>query len=140
MKVTIHGNSNGIRQGLLWVGCFVLAVFVAGCCTCKITTDPKIILIVKKPDPVAATPEGAFFGFAEELKDGDTVRFINRFGKDVKVTFPNNVIDGENPFEVKRCDEKLITINFVGTPPDDFIINLDGGSGHGSAKIIVDPG
>ena len=119
----------------------VLAVFVTGCCTCKITSDPKVIVIVSKPDAVTnqAIPVGALYGFAEKLEDGDTIRLINKFGKTVEVKFPANVIDGELEFDIKRCKEKVVTIKFVGTPPDAFLIDFKGPE-HGSAKIIVDPG
>jgi hypothetical protein len=129
-----------VRFGMLCLSCVLLVVFVSGCCTCKITTDPKVIVIVHRPDAVAPTPEGALYGFAEELKDGDKIRLINKFGKTVTVTFPDNVIAGEKSFDIKRCDERVVTVSYVGTPPPEILINFKGGPGHGSAKIIVDPG
>ncbi len=143
MSFTLRKGRNWVREGLLWTSCLILAVFVTGCCTCKIPSDKNVVLIVSQPDALVsnqANAEAALHGFGEKLENGDTIRLVNKFGKTVTVKFPGNVIDGPLQFDIKRCKERVVTIKFVGPPPDAFLIDFQGGPGHGGAKIIVDPG
>ena len=122
----------------------VLIGFSAGCCTCKVSRSDNTVVIVKRPQAGSASqyqPEGAAIGFDEKLNDGDTIRFINRYDSDVKVTFPAGYIEGNREFTVKKCEEMVVTIKITATTPvTEFEAILDGEGDHGGAKIIIDPG
>jgi hypothetical protein len=120
---------------------FVLVIFAVGCCTCKVENRGKILLIVKQPDPVSTNvmvPEGAALGFTK-IEDGDTLRIVNRFGKEVKATFPPGIIVGSLEVILGKCDEKVVTISIADPTITAVSVFLEGGGKHGGANMIIQP-
>ena len=129
------------NQRLLgWVGFVLLAVFAVGCCTCKVEPpEGKILMIVKRPGaPADENPAGADIGFTK-IYNGDKLLIINRFGKDVDVEFPPQIIAGEREFTVKKCGEREVTFEIANATLTAISVEFDMGSDHGGANMIVEP-
>ena len=140
MNYTSIDRAKRNQRLLGWVGFVLLAAFAVGCCTCEVEPpEGKILMIVKRPGaPAAGNPAGAAIGFTK-IKNGDKLLIVNRFGKDVDVEFPPQVIAGEREFTLKKCKTREVTFDIANDTLTSVTVMFDMGPDHGGANMIVEP-
>ena len=140
MKLMSIYRAKSHQRLLGWVGFVFLVVFAAGCCTCTVEPpEGKILMIVKRPGaPDGKNPAGAAIGFTK-IKNGDKLLLINRFGKDVEVEFPPQVIAGEREFTLKKCKTREVTFDIANDTLTSITVDFSRDGDHGGAHMIIEP-